>query len=755
MLGTKSIHGWGVIDVHETFVLKGAVFALFFLISSIICAQSLPPDELVDLQTLQNFATHRTYSIQDGMKYNDAANYSHADFGKLTFKAPHGKNVVEVLSKRKIDERYYVDLDDPLFFYIQKSSKPINFLKEGDLLAIDPALRPVTVGLFKSGNQPVPTALDLTNKCSVLDLAGNPVKFNSFEMKLTANDNAVSYYDANWSNISIGNFSVYITDIFPSVDMRMIYGEASVKSEFIIKENLDAKEIRFIDHMDLGDNLGILIDNEDPVVKGFVQIYNIFSGETQAVFRPALTYDSSTDDHEGEWTSEYELSGEDLSVICDSVHLNDPLLVYPLIVDPTFTAVGPVTSGFGLTGSLPSPAFCSTNLDVTFPGGSTPWDTQITWWVWTAGCSSSIFNCWMSEAQVWITSSCGGASPVGAPGIVWVCPGCNTSGSWNPTLPFNNNGTQSLAQCYAPDCADQTLTFTINLNRTWCTGAAGVDNCTWGTSTCQSMDQWEVTVQGRSIETLGNTATGNGSQTLNDADCVGTFTLDPTQLYGVPPYTFSWSTGETTATITVAVTPAIYTCTVTDGCGTSVVATFTVSCPLDNEEMNFTVEAIDDYVRLDWMETAVQIDRYIVERSANDGVFKELATVPAAESITGLFRWFDVNPFVGNNFYRIKLIHASGLEEYSPIEKVEMESKADELVIIPNPSNGAFSVNLNSESIKPYEVVISDVAGREVVRQTIINHDQMDLPDLADGVYVLSVFQNQTLIDQQRLILKK
>ena len=65
------------------------------------------------------------YSTSDGLKHNEHSYLTHHDFGKLTFNAPYGKNVVEVISKRTVDERYYVDLNDQTFFYIEKSNRPM------------------------------------------------------------------------------------------------------------------------------------------------------------------------------------------------------------------------------------------------------------------------------------------------------------------------------------------------------------------------------------------------------------------------------------------------------------------------------------------------------------------------------------------------------------------------------------------------------------------------------------------------------
>ncbi|MGV2481383.1 UNVERIFIED_CONTAM: hypothetical protein IGO34_31795, partial [Salmonella enterica subsp. enterica serovar Weltevreden] len=83
----------------------------------------------------------RDYPIETGKHYNDPQYYTHPDFGKLTFDAPVGKSVVEDLSRRTPYERYYIDLDQPQFFYIEKSSKPINYDNNGYLCAIDASLK--------------------------------------------------------------------------------------------------------------------------------------------------------------------------------------------------------------------------------------------------------------------------------------------------------------------------------------------------------------------------------------------------------------------------------------------------------------------------------------------------------------------------------------------------------------------------------------------------------------------------------------
>ena len=724
-----------------------------------VFAQSGTEDGLVLMKEEMKFAPHPTYSLSDGLKYNDNSALSHPDFGKMTFNVPYGKRVVEVLSKRSEFERYYIDLDDPQSFYIEKSVSPLNVNKDGIWRAIDPSLYEKEHGVFESGFQEYPTALNTNEQWAEVQLGNDLIRFANFELKRIENDGTASYVSADWTNASIGNFGGYVTEIFPSVDMILIFEEGQIKSSFIIKEDPDVKELVFIDHMDLSDNLAATIDDGDTIDQETVQIYNTTDDELRGIFKPALTFESSG--NKVTWLNDYALVDDDLYIGVDSLILNGSETVYPIVVDPTFTAVGPVSVTGGIMGSLPFASSCQTTMSVTFPGGSTPWDVSASWNVVTNFCwwwwwnFTAIVDCWMSDAYVWLGSDCGGISPTGAPASSWQCFGCNTFGTWNPTLGFGvDASSMTLAQCYSPDCADQTMVFDFNLSRSTCNTYLTYDVCGYANSQCVKLDDWTIWVQGRSVETLGDDVDGSGSTSYYDPDCVGTITLDPDELYGVPPYSFSWSTGATTGTIDVAATSSVYTCTVTDACGDAVVATFTIGCPLDNNSLAFSAITADGIVDLSWTDLASdEVSYYEIERAGNDGEFISIATVDTRSSND--YQLWDQQPLVGNNFYRLRIVKLNGIEEYSNIEKAEIAPEVEELLLIPNPSNGSFSINFDSESERPFHIVIRDIQGRIVHQESTQNHAELQVPQLSDGVYQVEAYQNDILIDQQRLVLRK
>ena len=746
--------------------LFSLVFTLSLFISSgTSFSQSETDDKLVMVKELMNFKPIPTYSLNAGIQYNEEKDYSHPDFGKLTFQTPHDKNVVEVLDKRTSYERYYIDLDDPLFFYIEQSSKPINFMKDGYLRAIDPSLHERSHGYFESGVQPVPTALNSNEQWSQMTLNNEKVRFNSFDLKLVNNDGSVDYLEANWDNIVVGNFMAYVTDIFPEIDLIIKYDEASIKSDFVIKSNLNVKEIVFIDHLELSEGLGVLIDEEDTSNLETVQIYNTYTAETQAIFEPALSYESSGS-YEG-WLCSYELDGNDLHIKCDSAYLNAETTVYPIVIDPTFTAVGPVTAAGGIIGSLPSPASCNTNMNVTFPGGSTPYDVQASWNVTTNFCwwwwfnFGVIFDCWMQDAQVWLTSSCGGISPTGAPATIWNCIGCAAPGTWSPTLPFGADASsQTLAQCYTPSCADQTLTFTLNLNRIGCNiftlGGTTYDDCTYANNQCVRLDSWSIWVQGRSVETLGNTVTGSGSLSIYDADCSGTTTLDPTPLWGVGPYTYLWSTTATTPTLTVPATSSIYTCTVTDACGTAVVATFDIGCPLSNDGLELNGLAQQNTTLLYWPEIeGLEVDYFAIQRADDTGEFIELDRINPINHKQGNednFVWIDRMPMKGTNYYRLMALTKEGTELLSEIKTVDFPENKISLTLLPNPASTEVMVVINDNQENVFSIKIRDLSGRVVKEAAVANETKIDVSDLRKGVYQIELYKQETLQQYQKLV---
>ncbi len=712
------------------------------------------------------FINPRTYSQENGKKYNPESVHSHPDFGKLTFDAPYGKNVVEDISKRTYDSRYYIDLDNPTFFYIQKSSNAINLLQNGVWRAIDPTLHAVSPQIYESGIQPCPTKLDLGTKRTSIRLGQTEFQFNHYFLKVVHNDNSITLHQANWSQIAIGNEGAYITDLFPGIDFKLKFAQGSIESDFIIRENLHVKKLIFVDQLIIPPHLNGFIYSGEAVQNGPLIFENIYTGEAEIKFDRARCYDASENKHS--WINPYTLNGSNLEILCDSAQLNDPSKIYPITIDPLVTAVGPIASALNIMGSRLTPLSCTNTLNVTFPGGSTPWDVSAFWNIYTDFCADDLLDygvyidCYRSEAEVWITSSCGGISPAGAPGTIWTCAGCNSYGTWNPTLPFASSGTQTLAQCYAPSCSNQSMSFTINNRRSYCTNFYGYDMCPYANSYCNSLRQWSVTVQGRNAETLANTTTGNGSVTIAAPTCAsGTTLLNPAAQYGVPGYTYSWNTGGTSSTLTVPNGPATYTATVTDACGTVRTATFTITCPLAINLTSFEAANSGDDVAINWTTSFEKENHhFVILRAGSDLEFEEIGQVLSqGDSENAQFYSFmDRNPLDGINYYQLATVDINNQMKLSDIRSIEKEVTSNHISVSPNPSNGNFTVSVTVPEKGDYSISISSVEGKILYQQVHSfekgNHSvPFNKLNLQKGGYILRV-QKGKFVAEEKLVVE-
>ncbi|WP_113661232.1 T9SS type A sorting domain-containing protein [Pedobacter nanyangensis] len=728
---------------------KLLVLASFLYFS--VSAQEKTPEPL-------NLSQKRSYSKEIGAKYNHSRFYNHPDFGSLPESAPKGKNLVEDLSQRKVDQRQFIDLDNPQIFYLQKSAVPINYLKDGNLVAINAKLNQIDPKLYQAKNQPFPTELNLAEKRSVIYVGSKFLKFNHFKLKVVSNNNKTEVLKANWDKISVADGKCYITDIFPGIDMEMKYLEASVKSDFIIKKNLNVKHLYFIDELNVSPSYAIKL--EESILKdknkGRLIVYDKSTEETALEINPARIHDSSNSKQS--WINPYGLSQNELTIICDSTILNDKNTVYPVIVDPLVT-VGPIKAGATyLSGSALAPSSCIHSITLTVPAGTTPTDVSANWSIHSNWCFGYYTghgalgdDCWQSEAQIWLSSSCGsGRSPAGT--TFWNCNGCNSTGNWNASIPSNSSGMSSLIQCFVPSATDQTISFNINFSRTACSPYSNYDGCSpVSRSYCQTLDNWSVTLTGRNLETLNETTTGNG--TLNvTVPCGSNYTMDPLIKYGVAPFTYSWNTGGSSATKTITPTTTgtqTHILTVKDAANITRTATFnvTTTCTLPITLISFEGKLTGNHAQLTW--TAAdekKNDYYIVEKSENGINFKEINKVMATvgNSTPSSYSVND-NDLQGNKikYYRLKILNSDGDIGYSSIIKINTGIQTNEMVLTPNPVKNMVQILLpETYSSDDISVFVYTINGIERLTKKFQKNEALilDLKELTSGSYVVRAF---------------
>ena len=171
---------------------------------------------------------------------------------------------------------------------LKNSNIPINYYDQDSVLrAIDYSLHQTSDG-FAAKNQPFPTAVNTIENFTSLASPNGSIQMNHDRVKITYMDNSTATFVADWSDIKITNFKVYITEIFPGIDKKLSFHEGAVKSEYIVKQNMNYKTIEFIDELTLDENLEVIINDDSRLTRYYVQFKDMESGEIMILGHPAL-----------------------------------------------------------------------------------------------------------------------------------------------------------------------------------------------------------------------------------------------------------------------------------------------------------------------------------------------------------------------------------------------------------------------------------------------------------------------------------
>lgn len=123
--------------------------------------------------------------------------------------------------------------------------------------------------------------------------------------------------------------------------------------------------------------------------------------------------------------------------------------------------------------------------------------------------------------------------------------------------------------------------------------------------------------------------------------------------------------------------------------------TAVVSClPLPVELLQFDAAVVGSDVELCWATASEQnTERFVVERSADESEWEEVAALPAAgQSATPLhYRFLDEQPIDDRSYYRLRATDLDGAISYSHAVMVNL--LADRMVCHPNPTTGATLVD--------------------------------------------------------------
>jgi hypothetical protein len=132
----------------------------------------------------------------------------------------------------------------------------------------------------------------------------------------------------------------------------------------------------------------------------------------------------------------------------------------------------------------------------------------------------------------------------------------------------------------------------------------------------------------------------------------------------------------------------------------------------------------------------------VIERSRDARKFDPINSITeTATRCLQPFSFVDAAPLSGINYYRLKTVDADGKETYSTIVALLNKTKGFEIVsLMPNPVKETAILSTTSAIKTTMQVVVSDLAGRQLTKQSVTliagsNQVPLKLGHLSAGTY--------------------
>lgn len=170
--------------------------------------------------------------------------------------------------------------------------------------------------------------------------------------------------------------------------------------------------------------------------------------------------------------------------------------------------------------------------------------------------------------------------------------------------------------------------------------------------------------------------------------------------------------------------------------------------PLPVTLLDFSANCTEDQAHLYWSTASEKNSQhFIVQKSRDLSSWIDVETVPAAGNSNYLIHYqsTDLNPLHGISYYRLLQQDHNGMSEtFGPLS-VSCQDEDHGILVFPNPSKGAFTVEISSqESLKNPEISVADITGKIIATRVINSFEGTkqvyfgDM-DLSTGVYMIFV----------------
>ncbi len=183
-----------------------------------------------------------------------------------------------------------------------------------------------------------------------------------------------------------------------------------------------------------------------------------------------------------------------------------------------------------------------------------------------------------------------------------------------------------------------------------------------------------------------------------------------------------------------------------------------ISSPLPISLLSFTGKKETNKNILNWITSMEQNNAYFnVQHSSNARDFVTIGKVATKavnsnSSVNINYELHDENPKIGHNYYRLEQVDIDGKTSFSKVIDLHRESNGYVVNVYPNPTSSILHIELNSDIEHLLSIKLSDLSGRLIKEiKTTNNVSQIDMSNIAIGMYLLQVEQDNQIISTQKV----
>ena len=168
----------------------------------------------------------------------------------------------------------------------------------------------------------------------------------------------------------------------------------------------------------------------------------------------------------------------------------------------------------------------------------------------------------------------------------------------------------------------------------------------------------------------------------------------------------------------------------------------------------FTAIADGNKVRLNWEAANEQETlKYEVERSLNATNFIYLGTVMSRQMQQSAYTDFDLNPAMGWNYYRLKVIDKSGSFFYSQVRPVKFDKGREEVRIFPVPATTVLNIQLPTSYINETSLQVFAADGKFIASmKPAANMVILNVQPLDSGTFFIQILKTDGSKETYRFV---